>query len=336
MTDIYVDGDACPVREEIYRVAARLRLDVFVVSNGSRPIRPPGRPNVHMVLVGESADAADDWIAEHIAATDVCVTSDIPLASRCLKKGARVVSPNGRNWTPANIGNALAGREIARHLRELGANTSGPAPLTKSDRSRFLVALDTTLQAALREAARSCSRPPPVLSGVRLFTPTLKLLRPISARHRQFVTARIPARSASPRQAKRPAPETACDPCPFSSNMPLWKSNKTTVSLGQCSCACCSVRNAVSTAGDPPQAAQDSAEARVMSPREKAPREVAFEPQTGPALAPDHRHSLSLSSGCTISDTAKFSESNCPRNPLSFNRNAFRLTGQLVHFSNGS
>lgn len=155
MTDIYVDGDACPVREEIYRVAARLRLDVFVVSNGSRPIRPPGRPNVHMVLVGESADAADDWIAEHIAATDVCVTSDIPLASRCLKKGARVVSPNGRNWTPANIGNALAGREIARHLRELGANTSGPAPLTKSDRSRFLVALDTTLQAALREAARS-------------------------------------------------------------------------------------------------------------------------------------------------------------------------------------
>jgi len=82
VTDIYVDGDACPVREETYRVATRLRLNVFVVSNGSRPIRPPGTPNVSMVLVGDSADAADDWIAERIGATDVCVTSDIPLASR--------------------------------------------------------------------------------------------------------------------------------------------------------------------------------------------------------------------------------------------------------------
>ena len=155
LTDIYVDGDACPVREEIYRVAARLRLDVFVVSNGSRPIRPPGTSNVSMVLVGDSADAADDWIAEHISAVDVCVTSDIPLASRCLKKGARVVSPTGKQWTQANIGNAVVGREIARHLRELGTNTRGPAPLTQKDRSRFLSALDTAVQAALRETARS-------------------------------------------------------------------------------------------------------------------------------------------------------------------------------------
>ena len=80
MTDIYVDGDACPVREEIYRVATRLQLNVLVVSNGSRPIRPPGTSNVSMVLVGDSADAADDWIAEHISAVDVCVTSDIPLS----------------------------------------------------------------------------------------------------------------------------------------------------------------------------------------------------------------------------------------------------------------
>src|ERR1700731_2745638 len=152
VTDIYVDGDACPVREEIYRVATRLRLNVFVVSNGSRPIRPPGT-NVNMVLVSDSADAADDWIAERIGAADVCVTSDIPLASRCLKKGARVVSPTGKQWTQANIGNALAGREIARHLRELGANTRGPAPLTKKDRSSFLSALDTAVQAGLREAA---------------------------------------------------------------------------------------------------------------------------------------------------------------------------------------
>ena len=155
VTDIYVDGDACPVREEIYRVATRLRLNVFVVSNGSRPIRPPGMSNVSMVLVGDSTDAADNWIAEHIGATDVCVTSDILLASRCLKRGARVISPIGKQWTEANIGNALAGRDIARHLRESGEKTRGPAPLTKQDRSRFLSVLDTALQAALREAAHS-------------------------------------------------------------------------------------------------------------------------------------------------------------------------------------
>jgi hypothetical protein len=155
LTEIYVDGDACPVREEIYRVAARLKVKVFVVSNGSRPIRPPGMSNVSMVLVGDTADAADDWIAERIDGTDVCVTSDIPLASRCLKRGARVVSATGKQWTEANIGNALAGREIARHLRELGANTRGPLPLTKKDRSRFLSALDAAVQAAWREAARS-------------------------------------------------------------------------------------------------------------------------------------------------------------------------------------
>jgi uncharacterized protein len=136
-------------------VAARLGLNVFVVSNGSRPIQPPGRSNVSMVLVGENADAADDWIAEHISAADVCVTSDIPLASRCLKRGARVVSPTGTHWTEANIGNALASREIARHLRELGATTREPAPLAKKDRSRFVSALDTAVHAALRGAAGS-------------------------------------------------------------------------------------------------------------------------------------------------------------------------------------
>jgi uncharacterized protein len=155
LTDIYVDGDACPVREEIYRVAARLKVKVFVVSNGSRPVRPPGMSNVSMVLVADTADAADDWIAERVGAADVCVTSDIPLASRCLKKGVRVVSPTGKQWTETNIGNALAGREIARHLRELGENTTGPAALTRQDRSRFLSALDTALQAALRESAPS-------------------------------------------------------------------------------------------------------------------------------------------------------------------------------------
>jgi hypothetical protein len=153
MTEIYIDADACPVRDEVYRVATRLGLGVHVVSNGSRPIRPPGLPNVHMVMVGDTMDAADDWIAERITRRDVCITSDLPLAGRCLAKGARVVPPNGRPLTQANIGNALAGREIGRHLREMGVTTRGPAPLTKQDRSRFLSALDTAVQAALREPA---------------------------------------------------------------------------------------------------------------------------------------------------------------------------------------
>ena len=149
MTTIYIDADACPVREEIYRVATRLGLPVFVVSNGSRPIRPPGPANVRMVIVGAAPDAADDWIAERITQADVCVTSDIPLAARCLAKAARAVSPTGRHWTQDNIGNALAGREVARHMREIGLTTGGPAPLTRADRSRFLGALDAAVQAAL-------------------------------------------------------------------------------------------------------------------------------------------------------------------------------------------
>jgi uncharacterized protein YaiI (UPF0178 family) len=150
LTEIYIDGDACPVKDEVYRVAERLKLGVIVVSNGSRPIRPPRFGNVRMITVQEGADKADDWIAEHITAADVCVTSDIPLASRCLAKNARAISSYGKLWTQDNIGNALAGRKIARHLRELGANTGGPPPMTKQDRSKFLSALDTAVQAALR------------------------------------------------------------------------------------------------------------------------------------------------------------------------------------------
>ena len=147
---IYVDGDACPVREEVYKVSDRLGLQVFVVSNGSRPIRPTGRPNVVLITVEAGADIADDWIADRITASDVCVTSDIPLASRCLAKSARAIAPNGKLWTPDNIGNALAGREVSRHMREIGMTTGGPAPLTKQDRSRFLSALDSAVQAAKR------------------------------------------------------------------------------------------------------------------------------------------------------------------------------------------
>jgi hypothetical protein len=148
MTAIYIDADACPVREETYRVATRLNIPVFVVSNGSRPIRPPRLPNVEMVVVDASPDAADDWIAERVTATDVCVTSDIPLAARCLAKAAQAISPIGKHWTQDNIGSALAGREVARHMREIGLATRGPASLTSADRSRFLSALDAAVRTA--------------------------------------------------------------------------------------------------------------------------------------------------------------------------------------------
>src|SRR4051812_19475254 len=150
MTAIYIDADACPVRDEVYRVAERVGLKVFVVSNGSRPILPSRNPLVSMVIVAEGADAADDWIAEGITPADICVTADIPLASRCLKKDARALAHNGKLWTKDNIGQALAGREVGRYLRETGVKTGGPPPFSKADRSRFLSALDTVVQAALR------------------------------------------------------------------------------------------------------------------------------------------------------------------------------------------
>ncbi len=150
MTEIYIDGDACPVREEVYRVADRLNLIVHVVSNGSRPIRPPADPRIRMVTVSEGADIADDWIAERITDVDLCVTSDIPLASRCLAKGARAVAPYGKIWTGDNIGSALVGREIGYAMREAGQITKGPSALTKADRSKFLEVLDRELRTAMR------------------------------------------------------------------------------------------------------------------------------------------------------------------------------------------
>jgi len=150
MTSILVDADACPVREEVFRVAGRLNLPVVLVTNGSRPVRPPPLPNARLVVVSEGADAADDWIAEAITPADVCVTADIPLAARCLAKGARAISPKGIPFTGDNIGGRLAGRALSQHLRESGVATGGPAPMSQADRSRFLAALDTAVQAALR------------------------------------------------------------------------------------------------------------------------------------------------------------------------------------------
>lgn len=147
---LLVDADACPVRDEILRVAGRLGFETIFVSNGARPMRPPGG-NTRIVVVAEGADKADDWIAEQATPTDICLTNDIPLAARCVAAGALCLSFKGHPWTENNIGSALAGREVARHLREMGIG-GGPAPMAQADRSRFLNALDAMAQAALRRA----------------------------------------------------------------------------------------------------------------------------------------------------------------------------------------
>ena len=160
VTELYIDADACPVREEAFKVAHRLGIHVQVVSNGARGLLIPDSPLIHRVIVTEGADVADDWIAERITAADVCVTQDIPLAARCLDKGARALNAKGHRWTGENIGNALAGRAVAEHLRSTGGRTGGPSGMTQADRSRFLSELDTLLHAAMRPAAPSLRVPP--------------------------------------------------------------------------------------------------------------------------------------------------------------------------------
>ncbi|UEM05839.1 YaiI/YqxD family protein [Skermanella rosea] len=148
MLHIYVDADACPVKDEVYRVAERYRLKVTLVANS--PFRVPFDERIRLVVVSGSFDAADDWIAENCGEGDIVVTADIPLASRCLKMGARVIGSTGKPFTDATIGQALAGRELSQHLRESGLITGGPAPLGKQDRSRFLQQLDQDIQAIRR------------------------------------------------------------------------------------------------------------------------------------------------------------------------------------------
>jgi uncharacterized protein len=145
MTVIYVDADACPVKEEVVRVAHRHGLTTNFVSNAW--MRLPDGPNVNRVLVPEGPDAADDWIATRIGKSDVAVTADIPLASRCLKAGARVVGPTGKPFTHSTIGMALAMRELQQHLRETGESRGFNASFTRADRSRFLQALEEAVQA---------------------------------------------------------------------------------------------------------------------------------------------------------------------------------------------
>jgi len=151
---IFIDADACPVKEEVYRVARRCRLEVTVVANSW--MRVPDEPGIALEVVAGSFDAADDWIVEHVGPDDIVVTADIPLASRCLKAGARVMGPTGRPFTEDNIGDAIATRELLSELRDAGQITGGPPPLEKRDRSRFLQELDHVVQ-AIRRAHPSTS-----------------------------------------------------------------------------------------------------------------------------------------------------------------------------------
>ena len=146
---LYVDADACPVKDEAVRVAERHGLVIHFVSNSF--MRLPEGPLTKRVVVPDGSDAADDWIVAHAAKGDIVVTADIPLASRCLKAGARVVGPTGKPFTQAGIGMALAMRDLSAHLRETGASKGFNASFTRQDRSRFLQALETAVQASLRE-----------------------------------------------------------------------------------------------------------------------------------------------------------------------------------------
>jgi hypothetical protein len=137
---IFVDADACPVKPEIYRVAERYALHVYVVANAFMAV--PRSDAIERVIVSEGPDAADDWIVEHVGANDIVITADIPLAGRCVKKGATVIGSTGKPFTEDSIGMALATRNLLTDLRSAGATTRGPAPLSRQDISRFLSALD--------------------------------------------------------------------------------------------------------------------------------------------------------------------------------------------------
>lgn len=150
MLQILIDADACPVKDETYRVAARYKVPVVVVSNS--PIRIPRDSLISRKIVSDAFDAADDWIVEHTARGTIVITADILLADRCLKLGAAVIAPNGRPFTEASIGGAIATRAIMADLRAGGDAVGGPPPFSKTDRSRFLSSLDEALVKLRRQA----------------------------------------------------------------------------------------------------------------------------------------------------------------------------------------
>ena len=145
---IFVDADACPCKSEVYRVASRYHLDVTLVANSW--MRVPNERRIALEVVADGFNAADDWIVEHVQPHDIVVTADIPLASRCLKQGARVIGPTGKPFTEDNIGHAIATRDLLSELRGAGEMTGGPPPLKKRDRSRFLQQLDEVIQSVRR------------------------------------------------------------------------------------------------------------------------------------------------------------------------------------------
>lgn len=151
MPNILVDGDACPVKTEVLRVAARHGLQVYMVSN--QGLRASVAPNVTGILVGPEFDAADNWIAEHVQDHDIVVTADIQLAARCLRKAAKVLAPDGRVFSPQNIGAALAARELSAYLREAGEIKGYNKSFSNKDRSQFLQALEKLVRDSAREAA---------------------------------------------------------------------------------------------------------------------------------------------------------------------------------------
>jgi len=147
---IYIDADACPVKNEVYRVAQRYELDVILVSNNW--MNTPKSSRIILKVVDGKFDAADNWIVDHVQADDIVITADIPLAARCLDKGAHVLGSKGREFTKNNIGDIMATREIMSNLRDIGTMTGGPAPFQKKDRSRFLQSLDQIIQAIKRKS----------------------------------------------------------------------------------------------------------------------------------------------------------------------------------------
>jgi len=145
MFKIFIDADACPVKAEIFKVAARYGVPVIVVSNA--PIQVPKSNRIKAIVVGEGLDVADDWIAHRIKANDIVITEDIPLAGRCLEKFAKAIGTRGSVYTETSITSSLASRELLSQLREQGLVTGGPSPFEEKDRSRFLQRLDQTIQA---------------------------------------------------------------------------------------------------------------------------------------------------------------------------------------------
>lgn len=149
MLNIYIDADGCAVKEETYKVATRYKMKVFVIANSW--MRIPTDPNIEMVVVDSGPDVADDWIVEHVGEGDIVITTDIPLANRCIQKKSRVLGPKGNEFTEDNIGSAMAMRELMINLQHMGESRGGPSPMDQKARSQFLSKLDQIIQSVRKQ-----------------------------------------------------------------------------------------------------------------------------------------------------------------------------------------